>query len=126
MKQLQLICAALLTLAVLGSCGKAGTAWCAFRWWHSRVFVKPGDKDKFYLFASGGFSGQLGVNGLPFGCLLRVIPGSFLSGQNRLWVTTAQSRCSTHRTDLFHGTICTTAGVLNRRKAGRPLDLHQR
>jgi nitrous-oxide reductase len=73
MKKLQVICAALLTLAVLGSCGKAGTAGLASDA-ADRVFVKPGDKDKFYLFASGGFSGQLGVNGLPSGRLLRVIP----------------------------------------------------
>lgn len=39
-----------------------------------KVYVAPGDKDKFYDFASGGFSGQVSVIGLPSGRLLRVIP----------------------------------------------------
>src|SRR5688500_4963789 len=30
-----------------------------------RTFVKPGDKDEFYLFYSGGHSGQVYVAGLP-------------------------------------------------------------
>ncbi len=40
----------------------------------SRVYVKPGEYDEFYAFMSGGFSGQIGVYGLPSGRLLRVIP----------------------------------------------------
>ena len=40
----------------------------------SRVYVAPGQYDEFYMFASGGFSGQLAVYGLPSGRLLRVIP----------------------------------------------------
>ncbi|MFN3939749.1 MAG: nitrous oxide reductase, partial [Chitinophagales bacterium] len=39
-----------------------------------KVYVAPGQYDEFYLFASGGFSGQIGVYGLPSGRLLRVIP----------------------------------------------------
>lgn len=39
-----------------------------------KVYVAPGDKDKFYDFVSGGFSGQVSVIGLPSGRLLRVIP----------------------------------------------------
>ena len=39
-----------------------------------RVFVPPGSYDDFYLFTSGGFSGQVGVYGLPSGRLFRVIP----------------------------------------------------
>ena len=38
------------------------------------VYVAPGEKDDYYLFTSGGFSGQLGVYGLPSGRLLRQIP----------------------------------------------------
>lgn len=40
----------------------------------SRVYVAPGEKDEFYNFVSGGFSGQLSVYGLPSGRLFRVIP----------------------------------------------------
>ncbi len=40
----------------------------------SKVYVAPGQKDEFYAFMSGGFSGQVGVYGLPSGRLLRVIP----------------------------------------------------
>lgn len=40
----------------------------------SAVYVAPGEKDLFYNFVSGGFSGQLAVYGLPSGRLFRVIP----------------------------------------------------
>jgi nitrous-oxide reductase len=40
----------------------------------SKVYVAPGKQDAFYFFASGGFSGQVGVYGIPSGRLLRVIP----------------------------------------------------
>ena len=40
----------------------------------SRVYVPPGQYDEFYMFASGGYSGQVAVYGLPSGRLLRVIP----------------------------------------------------
>lgn len=40
----------------------------------SKVYVAPGKYDDFYMFASGGFSGQVGVYGLPSGRLLKVIP----------------------------------------------------
>jgi nitrous-oxide reductase len=40
----------------------------------SRVYVPPGQKDEFYAFFSGGFSGQVSVYGLPSGRLLKVIP----------------------------------------------------
>ncbi len=39
-----------------------------------KVYVAPGKKDELYLFTSGGFSGQIGVYGLPSGRLLREIP----------------------------------------------------
>jgi nitrous-oxide reductase len=39
-----------------------------------KVYVAPGDKDEIYLFTSGGFSGQMGVYGLPSGRWLRQIP----------------------------------------------------
>lgn len=40
----------------------------------SAVYVAPGEKDEFYNFVSGGFSGQMSVYGLPSGRLFRVIP----------------------------------------------------
>ena len=40
----------------------------------SKVYVPPGKYDDFYFFTSGGFSGQVGVYGLPSGRLFRVIP----------------------------------------------------
>lgn len=39
-----------------------------------RVYVAPGKKDELYLFTSGGFSGQMGVYGLPSGRLLKQVP----------------------------------------------------
>ncbi|MFP5470257.1 MAG: Sec-dependent nitrous-oxide reductase [Bacteroidia bacterium] len=40
----------------------------------SQVYVEPGKYDDFYMFTSGGFSGQVGVYGLPSGRLLKVLP----------------------------------------------------
>lgn len=39
-----------------------------------KVYVAPGDKDEVYLFTSGGFSGQMGVYGIPSGRLFKTIP----------------------------------------------------
>jgi nitrous-oxide reductase len=39
-----------------------------------KVYVAPGSYDEFYAFMSGGFSGQVGVYGLPSGRLLKVVP----------------------------------------------------
>ncbi|MDP2300862.1 MAG: Sec-dependent nitrous-oxide reductase [Ignavibacteria bacterium] len=49
-----------------------------------QVYVKPGTYDDFYLFTSGGFSGQVGVYGLPSGRLFRVIP-VFSQDAERAW-----------------------------------------
>lgn len=40
----------------------------------SKVYVAPGNYDEFYMFASGGFSGQVSVYGIPSGRLFKVIP----------------------------------------------------
>ncbi len=61
---------AMLTLACgtgESSLGAAGDA-------ASQVYVAPGEYDEFYLFTSGGFSGQLGVYGLPSGRLFKQVP----------------------------------------------------
>ena len=38
-----------------------------------KVYVAPGTHDEFYLFTSGGFSGQVGVYGLPSGRMFKQI-----------------------------------------------------
>src|SRR5688572_15385874 len=40
----------------------------------AKTYVAPGQHDELYAFMSGGFSGQVGVYGLPSGRLLKVIP----------------------------------------------------
>jgi nitrous-oxide reductase len=59
-----LAAAALFALAACGrrSAGPATAADAA-----ARVYVAPGEKDEFYAFFSGGFSGQVSVYGLPSG-----------------------------------------------------------
>jgi nitrous-oxide reductase len=61
---------------VLHSCGKQGgnSALMGGADAASAVYVAPGTHDEFYLFTSGGFSGNMGVYGLPSGRLLRDIP----------------------------------------------------
>jgi len=48
----------------------------------SAVYVAPGDYDEFYTFTSGGFSGQVGVYGLPSGRLFREIPVFSVNPEN--------------------------------------------
>ncbi len=40
----------------------------------SKVYVAPGKYDEVYLFTSGGFSGQVGVYGIPSGRMLKQVP----------------------------------------------------
>jgi nitrous-oxide reductase len=40
----------------------------------AQVYVAPGQKDEFYMFASGGFSGNVAVYGLPSGRLFAQVP----------------------------------------------------
>jgi nitrous-oxide reductase len=40
----------------------------------AKVYVAPGQKDEFYMFASGGFSGNVAVYGLPSGRLFAQVP----------------------------------------------------
>ena len=47
----------------------------------SQVYVPPGQHDEFYAFMSGGFSGQIGVHGLPSGRLLKIIPVFSVDGE---------------------------------------------
>jgi nitrous-oxide reductase len=64
----------LLLAAGVAACGKTTSQAGAAADAAAKVYVPPGQYDEFYMFASGGFSGQVAVHGLPSGRLLRVIP----------------------------------------------------
>jgi nitrous-oxide reductase len=66
--------AALVAALAATGCGKGTTQAGGTGDAASRVYVPPGQYDEFYMFTSGGFSGQMSVYGLPSGRLLRVIP----------------------------------------------------
>ena len=69
------VVASFLFVAVLSGCKHAGQqAAVTGDDAASKTYVAPGNYDDFYLFTSGGFSGQLGVYGLPSGRLFKVIP----------------------------------------------------
>jgi nitrous-oxide reductase len=68
------IAAALAAVLAAAGCGKTTTQAGGTGDAASRVYVAPGQYDEFYMFTSGGFSGQVSVYGLPSGRLLRVIP----------------------------------------------------
>lgn len=78
MKKLPVIIKSFVLVMLLGavaSCNNSGSQKGALNSdAASQVYVKPGDHDEFYAFMSGGFSGQIGVYGIPSGRLLRVIP----------------------------------------------------
>src|ERR1043166_9072149 len=48
----------------------------------AKVYVAPGKYDELYMFASGGFSGQVSVYGIPSGRLLKVIPVFSVNPEN--------------------------------------------
>jgi nitrous-oxide reductase len=56
-----------------------------------QVYVAPGSYDEFYLFTSGGYSGQIGVYGLPSGRLFRVIP-VFSQDPEKSWGYSEESK----------------------------------
>lgn len=59
----------------LTSCGKKrGPGSVLARDAAERVYVAPGEKDKFYWFMSGGYSGQVAVYAIPSARLLKIIP----------------------------------------------------
>lgn len=47
-----------------------------------KVYVAPGQRDEFYWFMSGGFSGQVSVYGIPSGRLFKTIPVFSLYPEN--------------------------------------------
>ena len=73
-KKTLMIFAFVALLATIESCKPKNTSSAVSGDAASKVYVAPGKYDEFYNFASGGFSGQLAVYGIPSGRLLRVIP----------------------------------------------------
>ena len=69
------------TALVGAGCGSAKTQVGSTADAAQRVYVAPGKYDEFYMFTSGGFSGQVTVYGLPSGRLLRTIPVFAQDGQ---------------------------------------------
>ncbi len=66
--------AAVGAVLLAAGCGKTNTQAGGTGDAASKVYVAPGQYDDYYMFASGGFSGQVSVYGLPSGRLFRVIP----------------------------------------------------
>ena len=97
--------------------GKGGLATNAAE----RVYVAPGEHDEFYAFMSGGFSGQLGVYGLPSGRLLKVLP-VFSQNPENGWGYTEETKPMLNTSfgfvpwdDSHHPDISQTDGVLDGR-----------
>ncbi|HNS11644.1 MAG TPA: Sec-dependent nitrous-oxide reductase [Bacteroidia bacterium] len=66
----------------------------------SKVYVAPGKLDEFYEFLSGGFSGQIGVYGLPSCRLLKVIPVFAVNAENG-WGFTEETKPMLNSTHGF-------------------------
>src|SRR5688572_23806563 len=86
-----------------------------------RVYVAPGELDEMYAFMSGGFSGQLGVYGLPSGRLLKVLP-VFSQNPENGWGYTEETKPMLNTSfgfvpwdDSHHPDISQTNGVLDGR-----------
>lgn len=86
-----------------------------------RVYVAPGTYDEFYLFTSGGFSGQIGVYGLPSGRMFRVIP-VFSQDPEKAWGYSEESKpmfMTSHGfipwDDAHHPKLSQTEGVADGR-----------
>src|SRR6266540_2333132 len=58
----------------VAGCGTIGSARSARASAAERVYVAPGELDKYYAFLSGGQSGSVFVVGIPSGRLIREIP----------------------------------------------------
>ena len=118
--------AAVAVLALAG-CGKGGEPVAGAADAAQRVYVAPGQYDEFYAFMSGGFSGQLGVYGLPSGRLLKVHPGLLAEPENGYGL---QRGDQADAEDLLRlravGRHAPSGALADRRRARRPLALHQR
>ena len=83
----------------------------------ARVYVAPGEKDEFYAFMSGGFSGQVSVYGLPSGRMLKVIP-VFSQNPENAWGYSEETKPMLNTTfgfvpwdDTHHTELSQTDGV---------------
>ncbi len=63
----------LIALLVLGCAPKKETGTVIAADAAQKAYVAPGQYDEFYIFFSGGFSGQISVYGIPSGRILKVI-----------------------------------------------------
>lgn len=77
-RNLALLFAAAMGVALWSGCGQqrasTGKSGALSSSAAEKVYVAPGEKDEFYAFMSGGFSGQVSVHGLPSGRLFKIIP----------------------------------------------------
>ncbi len=73
-KWMRLTAAAAVVGILVAGCGPAGQAGSQAADAAGKVYVSPGTYDEFYFFTSGGYSGNLGVYGLPSGRLLQQVP----------------------------------------------------
>lgn len=80
--QSQVMLGAALVVLTLAGCGSGKAPAVGASDAAQRVYVPPGQYDEFYMFTSGGFSGQLAVYGLPSGRLFRTIPVFSLNPEN--------------------------------------------
>ena len=75
----------------------------------AKVYVAPGQKDEFYAFLSGGFSGNVTVYGLPSGRLLDPDPGVLaVSGEGIRLQRADPGACCRPATAWCPGTTPTT------------------
>ena len=119
--------AALAALAVLAGCGKGGAPSVGAADAAQKVYVAPGQYDEFYAFMSGGFSGQIGVYGLPSGRLLKAVPVFSQNPENGYGYSEQTKADAEHHLRVHAvGRLASSRAVHDQRRARRPLALHQR
>jgi nitrous-oxide reductase len=103
--------------AVAAGCGGGATPAADVGDAAQRVYVAPGQYDEFYFFASGGFSGQVAVYGLPSGRLLKVVP-VFSQNAENAWGYSEQTKAMLNTSygfvpwdDSHHPELSMTNGV---------------
>jgi nitrous-oxide reductase len=103
--------------AVVAGCGGGASPAADVGDAAQRVYVAPGQYDEFYFFASGGFSGQVAVYGLPSGRLLKVVP-VFSQNAENAWGYSEQTKAMLNTSygfvpwdDSHHPQLSMTNGV---------------
>ena len=93
----------------------------------AKVYVAPGEYDEFYVFMSGGFSGQVAVYGLPSGRLLKRHPRLLAVRGERLRLQRGDQADAQDQLRLRAvGRRAPPEAVADRRRARRALAVHQR